>query len=119
MMTERDTSTVVWPTYALRAWLTALLGQTQRARTELDARIEYYEKEITHLRVQRERSATVIGSLREAIDIVDNVLYRARDTEVERESAQPHSETPANSPEKEQQAPRRPRTRRTGVRRKS
>jgi hypothetical protein len=81
-MNERETPAAAWPTYALRAWLTALLGQTQRNRIEVDARIEHNEKEIVRLRKQKERSAVVIESLRESIAIVDSVLRRTRDVNI-------------------------------------
>ena len=90
-MPEREAPTVQWPTYALRAWLTAVLGQLERAGEDLDARVEDHEKEITRLRAQRERSATVITSLREAVGSVDETLRRTRDTPEEPESRQSES----------------------------
>jgi chromosome segregation ATPase len=80
-MTEQNAATTHWPTYALRAWMTTLLGQMERARDELDNRIELQEKELTRLRAQKERSGTVITSLRESVGAVDNVLRRARDAD--------------------------------------
>jgi chromosome segregation ATPase len=78
-------ASMLWPTYALRAWLTALLGQVERSRAEIDTRVEYHEKEIAHLQAQKQRSGPVIESLREAIGSVDDVLRRTRDTEIESE----------------------------------
>jgi hypothetical protein len=78
-MAERDEAKL-WPTYALRAWLAALLGQLERAGADLDDRVDYHTKEIAHLRARKERSVTVITSLREAIGGVDNVLREERDT---------------------------------------
>lgn len=77
-----------WPTYALRAWMTALLGQMERARDDLDTRIEAQEKELARLQTQKERSKVVIDSLREAVGAVDNVLRTTRDSELQREQEQ-------------------------------
>ena len=90
-MNERDNPAVLWPTYALRAWLTALLAETRRSRLELDARVEHYEKEIARIAKQKERSERVVESLLEAIVIVDNVLRGVRDTEVRREEKEEHA----------------------------
>jgi len=84
-MTEREASKMLWPTYGLRAWLTALLDATRRAADGLDPQIEYHEKEIARLRAQKERSGPVIASLREALAAVDNVLRRTRDAEEQKE----------------------------------
>ena len=91
-ITEREASTMLLPTYALRAWLTALLGQLERARSDIDARVEYHEKEIARLQAQMQRSNTVITALNEAIGSVDNVLRRTRDTDVKSESGQSRTE---------------------------
>jgi hypothetical protein len=56
----------------------------ERAGDTLDDRVEYHTKEIARLRAQRERSATVVTSLREAISGVDNVLRQELDTADER-----------------------------------
>jgi hypothetical protein len=92
---------MLWPTYALRAWMTALLGQMERARDDLDARIEAQEKEIARLRAQKERSNIVITSLREALGSVDHVLRRTRDSETqpeqERARKQDHKHASARS----------------------
>ena len=77
----------VWPTYALRAWLTALQAQTRRAQEDLETRIETHEKEIARLRRQRERAGEVLQSLHETIDRVDERLRQVRDSEVMREAA--------------------------------
>jgi hypothetical protein len=98
-MTEREASTMLWPTYALRAWLTALLGQIERARAEIDARVEDHEKEIARLRAQMQRSGPIITSLSAAIESVDNVLRRTRDTYIEGESGQSHREEREHSQE--------------------
>ena len=74
-----------WPTYALRAWMTALLGQMQRAGDDLDTRIEALEKELARLRGQKERSKLVVISLRDAVAAVDNVLRETRDSELQHE----------------------------------
>jgi C4-type Zn-finger protein len=93
---------MLWPTYALRAWLTALLGLMERAKAELDTRIEYHEKEIGRLRAQIERSGTVITSLQEAIKSVDNVLRRTRDQQAKSEVERSTSETRELSKEPDQ-----------------
>jgi septal ring factor EnvC (AmiA/AmiB activator) len=91
-MSVHEDSTKHWPTYALRAWLTALLGQMERARTELDVRLEHHEKEIARLRAQIQRSDTVLTALREAVGSVDNVLRRTRDSDAESEKGQARNE---------------------------
>ena len=112
-MNERDKPAVLWPTYALRAWLSALVSETHRSQLEVDARIELFEKEIARLHKQKERSKKVMESLRESIGIVDDVLRRVRDAgaddrdktdELKEEGADAkrHSQgrRPANSPPK-------------------
>lgn len=82
-MTEQtETPKTLWPTYALRAWLTALLAQTQHGLEELDTRRAGFELEIARLRSQRERSEKVIRSLQHAVERVDAVLRLARDSAV-------------------------------------
>ncbi|HTZ78412.1 MAG TPA: hypothetical protein VMC10_10905 [Stellaceae bacterium] len=71
----------LWPTYALRAWLGALLVQTHQAEAETHRLIETHEREIDRLRAQIKRSGPVIKSLNDAIGMVDEVLKRKRDTE--------------------------------------
>src|SRR4051812_13532284 len=80
-MADPNVQNMLWPTYALRAWLTALLGQMERASDDVDTRVEAHEKEIARLRAQKQRSAVVITSLREALGSVDTVLRRTRDSE--------------------------------------
>ena len=87
-MPNAVTDSTHWPTYALRAWMAALLGQMERARDALDTRVETQEKELARLRAQKERSNVVITSLHEALASVDNVLRRTRDTDVQREQEQ-------------------------------
>jgi hypothetical protein len=82
MTDKTDTLKSLWPTYALRAWLTALLAQTQHGVEDLDSRRKGFELEIARLRNQRERSEKVIASLQQAVERVDAVLRRARDTSV-------------------------------------
>ena len=71
----------IWPTYALRAWLTALQAQTRRAQEDLEARIDSHEKEIARLHRQHERAATILHSLQETIERVDARLRHVRDSE--------------------------------------
>jgi ABC-type transporter Mla subunit MlaD len=87
-MLEANPKSAHWPTYALRAWMTALLGQMERARDDLDTRVEAHEKELARLRAQKERSNMVIESLRAAVASVDNVLRGTRDSELQREQEQ-------------------------------
>jgi hypothetical protein len=86
-MTEREAATKLWPTYALRVWMTTLLRYTERASDDLDARIEFHEKEIARLRAQKERCSIVITAIGEAIGSVDKVLRRIRDTDAQTVSA--------------------------------
>jgi chromosome segregation ATPase len=81
----------IWPTYALRAWVGALLAQTRRAREDLEARIEAAEKEVARLRRQHERADTVIESLQGTIEQVDARLSRIRDINLTA-SAEKHDE---------------------------
>jgi hypothetical protein len=106
-MTERYDATMLWPTYALRAWLTTLIGQMERAKDDLEARAEAYEKELARLRGQKERSAIVITSLREAIGAVDGVLRRTRDSEVhhDRERAEGKEHDPSEEASRKPNAP--------------
>jgi hypothetical protein len=85
-MNVRENPAALWPTYAMRAWLAALVAETRRSQLELDARIEHFEKEVARLQKQKERSRKVVESLNESIGIVDNVLRRVRDTEVDEHS---------------------------------
>jgi ABC-type transporter Mla subunit MlaD len=98
-MSKSEDSNRLGPTYALRAWLTVLLGQLERARKELDTLLEYHEKEIARVRAQMQRGETVIGALREAIGTVDSVLRRNRDIDRERERAQIETPSPEQSKE--------------------
>jgi len=88
-MTEKAaidyTKTSVYPTYALRAWLTALLAQTQVAQTNMQASIRNHETEIQRLREQIDHAGGVVKSLEHAIQRVDNELRRKRDVDATRE----------------------------------
>ena len=81
-MSEFDASKAIWPSYALRAWLAALLTQMHRAQTELENRINTTEKELARLRRQHERAGAVIQSLQGATGKVDARLRQILDTEV-------------------------------------
>jgi hypothetical protein len=100
-MKERQNPAALWPTYALRAWLAALVSETRRAQLELDAKVEHYEKEIARLQKQKERSSKVIEALRESMETVDNLLRRVRDTEPD-ERDREHS-----APKEEKEEPHR------------
>jgi hypothetical protein len=83
-----------YPTYALRAWLTALLAQTQQTQMEAEATLAGREVEIKHLKEQIDRSQAVVKSLQDAIDRVDSVLRRKRDVQINRDlETQPNRET--------------------------
>ncbi len=102
-----DVPKTLWPTYALRAWLTALLAQTQHGVEELDTRRAGFELEIARLRSQRERSEKVIHSLQQAVERVDIVLRRARDTTVVFGVEAPERDEPGHKPH-ESDAPHEP-----------
>jgi hypothetical protein len=80
-MSEGDPGKL-WPTYALRAWLAALLAQTRRLGERLEKRIGLHEQMIARAREQLERSHTVIRSLEEALSLVDGSLRSHRDSEI-------------------------------------
>jgi len=87
-MNEHSERSMLWPTYALRAWLTTLVGSMERAKDDIEKQVEGYEKEIARLRGQRERCEIVLTSLREAVGAVDSVLRRSRDVELHNEHEQ-------------------------------
>ncbi len=72
----------LWPTFAFRAWLAALLSQTRRVHERLETRIQLHERIVTRLREKVERSHAVAHSLEEALEAVDNVLRHVRDAEI-------------------------------------
>jgi hypothetical protein len=80
-MNQQEQLKGVWPTYALRAWLTSLVAQVRSSRSEAVAQIEHHEVEIARLRRQMERSDEVLVSLDEVIGLVDDRLRRVRDSE--------------------------------------
>jgi septal ring factor EnvC (AmiA/AmiB activator) len=98
-MAQGEPPTTHWPTYALRAWLTALLGQMERAGGDLEKRVEYHEQEIARLRAQMHRSSTVVTALREAIASVDDVLRRTRDSEAEQRRGESRGRSSESSAE--------------------
>lgn len=81
-MSEIDAAKALWPTYALRAWLGALMAQIRRTRQDLEIRIDAAEKEVARLRRQDERAGSVIELLQDAIGQVDERLREVRDTHV-------------------------------------
>jgi hypothetical protein len=87
--------TSLWPTYALRAWLTTLLVQTQQAELDLKHRIEDREKELERMREQAKRSPQVVQSLHEAIARVDTALKRKLDVEQAPKETSKETSTPA------------------------
>lgn len=89
----------IWPTYALRAWLTSLQAQTRRGQEDVEARIDSHEKEIARLRRQHARADEVLRSLQETIERVDARLRQVRDSDAFAKSAS--AEMPAHKPEHE------------------
>ena len=67
--------------YAIRAWYTVILGQTQAVRQDLLVRIENAEAEVNRLREQVRRSDASIDALERVVDTVDDWIRRltARD----------------------------------------
>src|ERR1700735_5541188 len=80
-MSQQEPPKGVWPTYALRAWLTSLVAQVRSSRSEAVAQIEHHEVEIARLRRQLERSDEVLLQLDEVTGLVDDRLRRVRDVE--------------------------------------
>jgi hypothetical protein len=80
-MSEQELPNALWPTYALRAWLTSLVAQVRSSRSEAVAQIEHHEVEVARLRRQLERSDEVLRSLDEVTGLVDDRLRRVRDSE--------------------------------------
>jgi hypothetical protein len=80
-MSQQEQLKGVWPTYALRAWLTSLVAQVRSSRSEAVAQIEHHEVEIARLRRQLERSDEVLLQLDEVTGLVDDRLRRVRDAE--------------------------------------
>jgi hypothetical protein len=97
-MSDHDAGKL-WPTFALRAWLAALLAQTRRVGKRLETRIGLLERMIARLREKVERSHTVARSLEEALGVVDNVLRRVRDSEILEEHQRASEESREASPE--------------------
>jgi 2,3-bisphosphoglycerate-independent phosphoglycerate mutase len=89
---------LLWPTYALRAWLEALSGEIRRAREDLENRINLAEKEVARLRRLHERAGHVIESLQQSISKVDMRLHQLGDIEPGPSVAE-HQESPHKSPE--------------------
>lgn len=83
-MNEHNERSMLWPTYALRAWLATLVGSMERAKDDIEKRVEAYEKEIARLRGQRERCEIALTSLHEAVGAVDGVLRSRRDVDLHR-----------------------------------
>lgn len=80
-MSEQEQPKGLWPTYALRAWLTSLVAQVRSSRSEAVAQIEHHEVEVARLKRQLERSDEVLRSLDEVTGLVDERLRRVRDSE--------------------------------------
>ncbi len=97
-MSDHDAANM-WPTFALRAWLAALLAQTRRVSERLEKQIGLHERMIARLREKIERSHTVVRSLEEALGTVDNVLRRVRDSEMLGEHHRPGEGAREGGPE--------------------
>jgi hypothetical protein len=81
MTSEVEQAKGLWPTYALRAWLTSLVAQVRSSRSEAVAQVDHHEVEIARLRRQIERSDEVLSQLDDVIELVDARLRRVRDSE--------------------------------------
>jgi hypothetical protein len=79
----------LWPTFALRAWLAALLTQTRRVAERMEKRIGMHEQVIARLKERVGRAHQVIRSLEESLGAVDNALRRVRDAEILQEQHRP------------------------------
>jgi hypothetical protein len=99
-MNEQDRSKQLWPTYALRAWLAALVAQVRGFRGEAEAQIAHFEHEIARLRRQLERSDEVTRSLNEVLELVDDRLRRVRDSESYAAPREHGAESPAEGHER-------------------
>jgi hypothetical protein len=99
-MSETDVTRTIWPIYALRAWLGALLSQIRRAREDLEARIEIAEKEVARLRRQHERAGPIIQALQDVVELVDARLRQIRDADFAR-SPEKHAAPTDNEPKHE------------------
>src|SRR5512135_3509081 len=84
----------LWPTYALRAWLAAIQAQTQRARTDLEALIQYHETEIERVRGRIQRANDVLASLQGSVELVDQSLSQVRDAPA-KDDREGHAPVPA------------------------
>jgi septal ring factor EnvC (AmiA/AmiB activator) len=96
-MSDTEAARTVWPTYAMRAWLGALLAHIRRTRHDVELRIDATEKEVARLRRQHERAGSVIDELQDAIARVDERLRQVRDTEPGHRHGEPghgHDERP-------------------------
>ena len=113
----------LWPSYALRAWLGALLSQIRRVHAGVEKRIDLHERIIARLREKLERSHSVIRALEESLERVDGALRNVRDSEIleaheraaaaareSRPSPDPKGEAPGHEPEaaRNERTPRRP-----------
>jgi len=76
-----------YPTYAFRAWLTALLAQTRNAQVELEAGIRNHESEIERLRQHLAHAGEVVRELEGSIERVDSILRQKRDADINRQAA--------------------------------
>lgn len=110
-MTDRTTpatpvpATTLWSTYALRAWLAALLTQALQNETQVKYRIEDLETETKRLRAQLDRATPVIQSLQQTIRKVDDAIRRIRDVDLAAAQSEPTHPAQAETPQEETQAP--------------
>jgi hypothetical protein len=62
--------------YAIRAWYTGVLSQTQAVRQDLVARIDAAEAEVGRLNEQVNRSDVSIEALQHVLDTIDDWIRR-------------------------------------------
>lgn len=67
--------------YAIRAWYTTLLSQTEAARDDLLSRAEGLNSEIERLHGQVDRADATITALRGVLDSVDDWIRRINEVE--------------------------------------
>lgn len=83
--------------YAIRAWYTGVLSQTEAVRQDLVARVEAAEAEVDRLSEQVNRSDASIEALKHVLDTVDDWIRRlaAREHGTEEGGARPRGRSGA------------------------
>jgi hypothetical protein len=68
--------------YALRAWISSLQFQIEKAQPDLERQIDVHQKEIARLRMQIERSSSVLKSLKTTVEQLDERLRHVHDVDI-------------------------------------